>query len=491
MTTPKQLADAIKAFASNAEHGSVMETPQTAHVSGRFDETTARQIAELASASNQCDVSVTVQDATGTQIAHDDIANRAGQLGSLVLEKHPTGSTFYFLTIDGFTDFLQERQAENARQVLVADSGAPFTTISCQFAPWERTVPDEVAPDPLEHVSPKRYVRDMTDRCPRKIGSDILQTPPAQPDLVFAAWKRAALPRLRDSLSSELLPNDGLVLRGDRAIVIDGTIADGDDALFDLATEAAHWVYVEGTDVEVRHILFTYELARQWPDGVNWADGMRLYAEAALESAGNAYRQHLSETTNETLKALSDLRKSLSDEVSRINQQTRDSVGALWRDFAIAFAAIVAHFAVKDQPNIDPIYSRALLWIAAAYLFVIIVSALWSNDRFKNIARANQQNWRRRLYGFLSDDDYTQLTAEPLDQASAVFSKTSWVVAGVYFATIIGLVAASFFYNTSTKAGSVPSPTPSPVVTKSTLHPNPTATKCHGHVIGKSRQPCR
>lgn len=491
MTTPKQLADAVKAFAARAANGSIFETTESVHISGSFDATFAEQIPELSIAATGLEVAISVEDAIGTEINALDVANHVGEPGGLVLRKHPTDSTFYFLTADGFSQFFQSNGAEAARRILVAESTASFTTFSCEFGPWEGRIDDIETPDPLDLVSPKRYVRDLANRCPRKIGSDILKAEPEQPDSVFAAWKRDALPRLRDSLVSEVWPDDEVVLRGDRSIVAAGALPLDDDALFSLATESARWVYAEGSDVEVRHILFTHELARLWPDGVDWAEGMRRYADAALESAGNAYRQHLSETTNETLKALSDLRKTLNDEVSKINQQTKDNVGALWRDFAIAFAAIVAHFAVEKQPHIDPIYSRALLWVAAAYLAVVVLSTLWSNNQFAGIAKASQANWRRRLYGFLSDADYTELTTKPLEKAGSVFAVVSWVVGIVYFLTIGGLLYVSnsqIGLAATTTTSPTPLPTPPSNVTP---HPTTTTMKCHGRfVVIKLHQPC-
>lgn len=481
MTTAKRISDAVKAFARHDGQRAVFETAERVHASGRFDEASPRLFPELVTAAGEIDVVATIEDATGEIIAPEEVVNHVGQPGRLTLTKSPTASTFYFFTIDGFKSFLQAPESESARQLFVAESEHGFSTVSCTFGPWEGAAADLRGVDTLATVSPKRFVRDMANRGHLSIGRYILSADPTDEDDVFSAWREAVLPRLRDAIVNELLPNDQLVLRGDRSVVVDGRIAAFDELVFDLATKAARWIYAEGTDVEVRFLLFTHELARLWPDDVDWLSGMRRYAAAALESAGNAYRQHLSETTNETLKALSDLRKALSDEVSKIGEQTRDNVGALWRDFAIALAAIIAHFTVDRPSQIDPFYSRLVLWVAALYLLIVLLSTLWANDRFANIAREGQDQWRTRLYGFLSDDDFSVLSTCPLQSARKVFSWMSWIVAGVYATTIIGLLVMSAPQAVS--SGSVTFPSPSPTASKSSSPSGAPPSQCKGDVI--------
>jgi hypothetical protein len=215
--------------------------------------------------------------------------------------------------------------------------------------------------------------------------------------------------------------------------------------LYNILQDAARWVYASGSDVETRHILFTDALAREWHDGVAWYAGFPTFAPRALASAKNAYRKHLSDTSSDTLKALDDLRKSLSDEISKVTQQTRDLTAALWRDFAIVFTALAGRAAlvVAGNPIADALAIKVLMYAAGGYALFSVASTLWANWRFEVIFSANRAAWRERLFAFLLPEELDRLAVTPLKRTRDVYRVTAWTVAVAYAVMILTVLATT------------------------------------------------
>jgi hypothetical protein len=453
MISPSNVLGLAKAFIGSRDE-SLGETTERLDVTGVFTPTLYEQWSLILNEGSALGIQVTLVDMLEEPITAKHFHTSQAIEGRIIVRKTHTDTTFYFFTTRGLDSLLNSDELRSrARRILIAEEFAPFQACSISFERWNGTEPDVTDPDPLADVTPRRYVQDIAGRqVPSSIGDALLAREPASSSPPFDHWRSSSIARLRTALASEVWRNEGgeiIALHGSRTVnVVAGERGDS-KALFDAANEAATWVYVGVTDVEARHLLFVNELAREWPADATWVQEFAAVAPRALASAQNAYRKHLSETSNETLKSLSDLRKSLNDEIAKVTQQTRDLIAALWRDFAIAISAIVARalLVVTGKAEAD---SPALLAVMAGTALFVAYSVcvnLYTNWRFGVIAAKNRNDWRDALYGFLAPDDLERLANDPLKDANKVYNRTAWAVAIGYALTIGGIVASVAAYH--------------------------------------------
>jgi hypothetical protein len=205
---------------------------------------------------------------------------------------------------------------------------------------------------------------------------------------------------------------------------------------------AADWVYNSGRDVEARHTLFVYELAREWPDDMPFSIGFAERATDALEAAKTAFRTHVRDASKETLKSLQELRKALADDVARVVTQTRELSGIMWRDLLVVVAAVLGRFTLFSTPGpTEARFADGLLLGLALYLLFSIAMTVFSNARFMSIFRDTQEQWKTKLYGFVDPKDFTTLATVPLGRAESVYRCTRNAAIVAYGLTIICLLA--------------------------------------------------
>lgn len=394
-------------------------------------------------------VSVSAIDALGDQV---DLTSAAAELVDqelrIQVSKLTSPTTAFCLTTDGvdavFADF---EVSSTIRQVWVACDFEPFETESCRVAPWtddasEVPKADEEARAP----DPRRLVKDFVGgRVPKSVFPYLLTSGMPKPSKVFDKWKDIAVVRLLYSLVNEVLSTAGeeVVITGTRPRKIDcNLMAPYSDELLAAATEAASWVYASGRDVDTRFALFTYELSREWPDALTFKDGFAARCEHALEAAKTAFRAHVQETSKDTLKSLGDLRKTLSEEVTKVVAQTRDLLGTMWRDFMVAATAFLGRVVLlgSDKPLSNPVPLKMLLSGAAIFLIFSLFLSLRANAKFMGISDASRLEWRRKLYGFMTDDDFNKLSDVPLCDSTREYKRvTRWVILA-YVAVIASLL---------------------------------------------------
>lgn len=78
-----------------------------------------------------------------------------------------------------------------------------------------------------------------------------------------------------------------------------------------------NWIFIEGNEIELKHTFFTSELAREWPEYVSFCEGLPKKLPMAFESAKLLYKAHIRASSRETIKSLSDLRKTLAEDTQK------------------------------------------------------------------------------------------------------------------------------------------------------------------------------
>lgn len=441
----RELADAL-----TATNGESAERPDCLDLRGRLDRAQVVGWAEVLATLPIAGIeSVTAIDAVGDPVclgAAD--GDHVDQDLRIQVRKARSPTTVFCITEDGVSAVFADHGAIAAvRQVWVAGDFAPFKTESCQVAPWEAdatliptTVEETRAPDP------RRLVKDFVgNRVPKSVFPYLLASEAPTTSEVFERWRDLSVVRMLNSLVNEVQSTDleQVVITGTRPRKIKYDLKPPySEALFAAATAATRWIYASGRDVDTRFALFTYELSREWPDTLSLKEGFEAKGESALEAASTAFRAHVQETSKDMLKSLGDLRKTLSEEVTKVVAQTRELMTTMWRDFMVAATSFLGRVVLlgSDKPLSNPWPLEFLLIGTALFLCFSLILSLKTNAKFMAISDASRVEWRKKLYGFMSVDDFQKLSDEPINQAVREYKQVARRIVIAYATVVLCLL---------------------------------------------------
>ncbi|MBB3396120.1 hypothetical protein [Rhizobium sp. BK060] len=404
--------------------------------------TTAERLAEIGALASLC-----ARESLGHVRLYGDIQEEidlanlatvylADEKVSLVITKLVDDTFAYFLTERGFREALNQAQwISKPRALWVAVSFEGFITEGLTIVPWNG--PKSHAAAAYLPEKPRKFVRDLTfGATPEQIGPWLLRDPVPGPSTVFDAWRDVAVEKLALCLPSEIrVAGTGkqVVLKGPRSAPIEvaDPRANWSSAVFPALLDAARWVYGTPRETETKFQFLNNHLSLDWRDGATWPDGLAVVLKGSLASAREAFTFHLQDQSKDALKALGDLRKSLQDEVAKAQTATRDLLGSLWRDFALAGVVL----ALKSPTATQITSAEVLRWVTLAAAVVLIVSLVITtatNWRFNRLADQGRREWRTKLYAFLSDQDWQRLVEEPIASARWVYRFALPVVTVMY-----------------------------------------------------------
>ena len=363
------------------------------------------------------------------------------------------GSCRFFFGSCISTALYNEQLISTSVELSVGEPFPKFSTLSCVFRHWDGLVNGADAED-LDRIDPRKYVRDLTSEraVPSNVGIFILKGN-AEPSGVFDAWMKVAIKRLPFTLVNEVWKEGAIQmvsLTGPRIkqMPVGEFSRDSSELeLFEIFQKSAEWVYGNPREIEVRHTLFTNELAREWPENEPFFAQLATRLPRALDAATTAYRAHIREGSKDTLKSLSDLRKTLSEEVSKVSAQTRDLISSLWKDFAIAVTALLSKVALivaDKKAAADSTAMKAILMGTAVFIVSNLYITLRANERFLRISRQSRNAWKTKLYGFLASEDLDALANTPLNDSEVAYRNAKRLIIALYLAIILSLVASSF-----------------------------------------------
>jgi hypothetical protein len=203
-------------------------------------------------------------------------------------------------------------------------------------------------------------------------------------------------------------------------------------------SEAATWVFLSVTDVEVRHLLFAGELARA--DRPNQELGTTL--ERALEAAKVTYEAHIQSSSRETLKALADLRKTVIEETQKVVQRAQDLTATLWRDVAVTAAPFVLKIFGDAGHAPNAMITAAFYFVAAAFVILSFTLQWRINQTYFASQTASRRRWMQTLYNYISVREREEIAETPIEQAMKSYRETRNALVGVYVGLVILLLAA-------------------------------------------------
>ncbi|TKK17845.1 hypothetical protein EcCFBP13530_16005 [Enterobacter cancerogenus] len=221
---------------------------------------------------------------------------------------------------------------------------------------------------------------------------------------------------------------------------------------FDVIQETTRWIFLEGNETELKHTFLSSELAREWPEGVTFCEGIVYRLSPALESARLLYKAHIRTGGKDTLKSLGDLRKSLAEETQKIQQQSRDLSSALWKDMALVISTLVLRYSLEALKASGPQKVYALAFCALAlYIAISYGMSVYINRHALSLLEKNRTTWRSKLYGFLDEQDYRELAGLPVNAAIQSYRRVERITSAIVLilVTLLLTAAAGEFWSLS------------------------------------------
>lgn len=362
----------------------------------------------------------------------------------------------YIFTEEGWEIYLyNDSLLCKAKNIFLAFIDTGFETFAYKVLPWVN------APTNEQLYSEYVYIPSLTKsiiKCfssdfivPEKVTSWILKSEVNRENIALNIWIINACRELLKCLVNELYISDvkmvGLSGKPPRKISF-GNNLDCVNAFNSIQT-TAKWIYTEGDEIELKHTFLSNELAREWPDNIDFCKGIITKLPPALESARLLYKAHIRSSSKDTIKALGDLRKNLADDTQKIVQQSRDLTSSIWKDVALTISTIVIKYSLDaaKAPAFAKVYA-VIFFAVAIYIIVSNSMNLFINKRFMELLEKNRLTWRQKLYGFLDDNDYNDLASEPIMKSYKTYKTVetaSIVIVSLLSIILISIGLTEFF----------------------------------------------
>ena len=314
----------------------------------------------------------------------------------------------------------------------------PISTIGVRFAPWNDDTQDSESERPPEPGKVVRFLQPPPtadrDLC-RWLLRDPDRSLPNQ-DSAFEVWKGAAARALAISIANEVDVDGTLLFRGPPVsrFKLDD-VAGLKNTIFADLQRAAYWAYESPRELENRQGLLASEIARgTLRDGT--LPALCDSTKRALEGARIAYGFGVTQQSKDTLKALSDLRKAVMDETSKLTETMRALAGAVSSAAFGAIGLIIARLTLAPSNEWVTTAAVAIGVVLGLYVASVIISGL----HFMRLQRTLRNDWRARLYSFLTEEDYEKLVETPVERAERGYKTAAWC--GGIITTI--LIVATF-----------------------------------------------
>ncbi|WP_024921551.1 MULTISPECIES: hypothetical protein [unclassified Afipia] len=361
----------------------------------------------------------------------------------ITLEKPAADGCAFFIFQSGIPHYLTQRTVLPRLAIVDFNPTQVFRARGLEVCSWDLAQPVPPPESSAGRIDPTRYVRDFVPD--REVATDlnpwILVTEPAAASATYQAWEKIAARRLLGGLVSRVWLEDGQVWLQAAATPPIYRIKADDPTLpgaRSRLTEAATWVFLSGTDIEARHLIFSGELARASRPQQDLATTL----DQALEAAKAAYEAHVQSSSRETLKALADLRKTVIDETQKVAQRAQDLAATLWRDLAVSAAPFVLKILGDAAKTPGPLIS-SLFYFAAAIFVALSFALQWRiNGAFFQSQASSRRSWMQSLYNYISVREREEIAETPIEQAMKNYRETRGVLLVVYAVLVIALIAA-------------------------------------------------
>lgn len=347
----------------------------------------------------------------------------------LTVEKPEMEPAVVLFTLAGLRQWL-ERDASSPAW-MHAQTDKPFTTLARRFLAWDERLQPEA--QSVRRPAPRDLVRESGDpRVPARVEPWLLDMPlPLMPfgDPVFDEWAHYSIRMARRCLANEILADGTIVYSGPPKLKVNGKVDMqlSKELLFQFQ-RALRWVYETDHQSEIRHGLMGAELSRHSIDG----DITPATLEAAIEGAKIAYQLSLSDISKDSLKAIADVRKAVTEEINKTADTARQLATAVAGAVFLGLGVVAARVTSSAPPTI----LIALSVVLGGYVGAII----FTSAHYMGLQEDLRSDWKQRFFSFLGTEDYRKLVTDPLTAAKKGFVIVSWIAGGISVAMVIGVI---------------------------------------------------
>lgn len=419
-SSPNDLAQIVNDLGA-AGRASIVETRSTVTVSG-LDADAAARVCE---AIRELGWAFEIVDAAN-EIADDLRAEFAPFIVTIAKPEDP--GVLRILSLHGFRQLLRSDEQQEIWQVASAAKG--FSSELSSFQPWGHA--EIFSPSPPTK-SPLKLVREAAEQ--RNVPADIRRWLPRSEisselwtDSVFQSFARLAVPALINSLASEILPKEAVIFSGPPKLRLslpdERTAEQLGVAGFNSLRSVVGWVYENSQAAEQRHGLYCAEFARSSSPEGEVGSVFAKSASDALDSARLAYQLSLSDIGKEAIKAQGDLRKAIADDTAKMIDNSRSVAAAV----AVSIATGIGLVAARASSATPGWVLCGISAVTGVYLISIVISG-WM---FLSLQRDIRKQWRKRLYRFISQEDYDAMVDRPAGRVEKIY----------YIAGLIGILTS-------------------------------------------------
>lgn len=433
----KKLAELLDAWSSSGD-ATITENGDDLVADGLSAANATKLSAELGMLSWQYEM----EDAAQDHVAQHDLLPDFEPYRVVAHKPSPASDQVgAILTNVGLKDWLS--RPPDCSIVQIARLDKAFETLSVRFAPWDDT--REFKPDTCE-TNPAKLVRETGTQ--RLVPNDLSiwivrknqELDHDNPSVLV--WAELSAQALMATLCNEFEAPNTLILKGPPVSRYERNAAAaielGSEGFANLQ-EAARWVFVLANEAETRHTFMTFELSRFAIASTDAVEFFKRAAAPALEGAKIAHQLGLQKISGDSLKALSDLRKAVSDEAAKLSDSTRSLTaavtGALFGGIGLIVARVTA--AADSKP-----VSIAVL-IVGMVLFFYVVATIASGRQFVRIQRDLRDQWRDRLYRFIPAPEYEKMVTGPAKRAENAFHVAAFISVVLALALLVAIIVVS------------------------------------------------
>lgn len=333
----------------------------------------------------------------------------------LVIEKG-RNDFIYFLSLQGFVQFLLLDNDLNEYNLIYInqefESFSTYTNYYVSLRSFDEN--SQAAKNTFRGLKdPRVLVKNRATNLhsmPENVSSWFL-TEFSGASQVLIEWKKIASFKLSLTLPLQLIDEEKnlyAVFKDENYYSFEFKNKENDvwENLYNDIYKASYWIYKNKEEAESKHRLFNHQLAVEWSEENEFPEGSKI--ARSLSNAKRAYDLHLHDSSKEVLKSLTDLRKTLFEEVERVKETTRSLSDKLWRDFAMALGVLVIRF-VPNLSSIPDEYLNILAYGTALFLFASILITVLSNFFFNRSSKKNRKKWQERLFFYISKDEFDEI----------------------------------------------------------------------------------
>ncbi len=344
------------------------------------------------------------------------------------------------LTNVGFRLWLDRNDSRTTWQI--AGLSREVVTLGVRFTPWRPHLQQLV--EPVATRSPRTLVREFSGQrvVPADLGRWLLlenMDDFALDNPAIKVWAEKSSRMLMLSLPDEYDEEAGkLRFKGPPRLDLQypGQTEDVADLLSEegiLALQSAlRWVFELEREAEMRHILLATEIARCGGTGEKAPQFLRENLISAQEGAKIAYQMQLAGMSNDSLKTLAELRKTVTDDTAKVTDATRQIITSVASALAVGVGLVAARLTTSTNPTLVIV----VLVIVGAYVATTILSGI----SFALLQRRLRKEWQPRLYRFLSEQDYAALVGKPARTAELALWWSSGVGAVAVILTFVAVL---------------------------------------------------